>query len=126
MEGTHPMYYDKRWDRPLEVTPLQPPEKWRLILRKAAAMFEGDARWVQGCFHDGGDAYCAVGAINVAAGFNPADGKFTNDLRRVYAALAKQIGHAGLSGSGFIWGWNDSPGRTKGQVIPTLRSAAEQ
>src|SRR5258708_15776269 len=125
------MLYDKRWEHPSEVAPPtptnKPVEKWRLILRKAAAMFEGKARWIQGGFYGKErESYCAVGAINVAAGFRPAECPSTSDLRLVHAALAKQIGHARMGDARTIWHWNDASGRTREEVIAVLRAAAEQ
>ncbi len=116
------MYYDKRWDRHVEITPLQPPEKWRLILRRAADVLD-DARWIQGMPTDRAGGYCLLGAISLVAygrmcSFGP-----KSNARRAVEAVSRYIGEP----PDFrIWVWNDEPGRTKQEVIATLRAAAEQ
>jgi hypothetical protein len=132
------MLYDKRWDAEIPTT--VEPVDWREILLKAAELVEQG--WVQGSYQSS-DRYCAVGAISMAAtgdaygwsgqpnGFN-----FTDmHAREAANQLLQYVNRDNMWTRWFgrkhhypycnIVSWNDSPGRTKKQVVHAMRKAAD-
>jgi hypothetical protein len=104
------MLYDPKWEVSTETKPLEP---WQQLLLRAAEVIERDG-WIQGhAFqHDG---VCMVGAIARAGRGQqwPAGTQY----QKMLTALFPSTG-------GNMVRWNDTPGRTKQQVIDALRKAA--
>lgn len=88
------------------------------VLRQAADLIERTG-WCQGDIYELGEngilGYCAEGAIREVA--DKSGERF--DIRDLLA-----LAETGTDGDA-LYVWNDTPGRTKEEVIATLRRAAE-
>lgn len=82
------------------------------ILEAAAAKLDATG-WRQQSFGPQEGPNCAAGAILYCKAGTP----YLRDLALDY--LATQVGHG-------VIGWNDTPGRTIGEVTEALRRAAKQ
>lgn len=101
------MLKDPKWDRHEQQVTEEP---WRAKLRSAADSIERDGWW-NFCNNDyGGDVrgHCAVTAIGLHA-----------------EAKHRLADFLGVQREYGVSQWNDTPGRTKEQVISALRAAAE-
>jgi hypothetical protein len=96
------MLYDKKWEWQAKNKPA------RRILLGAAEIIE-QRGWCQGDFQDGNGRVCMLGAISISSVSSP-------------------MGEAGnaivLLGLKSVTQWNDTPGRTKEEVVARLRTAA--
>lgn len=101
------------------------------ILFAAAALIEPEGAWTQGYYARGrsgrpvrnkksATCFCALGAINVAAGNAP-----DNDARTPQRALEAVL-RDGRVDIFDVPEWNDTPGRTQAEVVAKLREAAEK
>lgn len=86
------------------------------VLLKTIALIE-EKGWCQGSYQKDGKV-CAKGGIRIACNWPLCDDSSYDDA---VAAVAKLIvGEVGNS----IISWNDTPGRTKNEVLAVLRQAA--
>ena len=97
------MLYDPKWEAPATTKP--PDDPGRALLLKAANMIETHG-WIQGAASNG-HGFCALGAICLTG----------ENYCAAIDALHRIVPQ--------IMDWNDAPGRTKEEVIATLRKAAE-
>lgn len=85
------------------------------VLLKAAEIIE-ERGWCQGSYNKETGEVCAKGGLRKAVGWPHQDGEgYYGALDALYT----------LIGAGTILSWNDTPGRTKSDVITALRQAAE-
>lgn len=108
------------------------------ILEAAADILETRG-WCQRRFHDADGAYCAVGSLLEAAGYyslnkEVADGASYQELLEkspVRRGLARQAAAAVsvpgklCRGASTLQFWNDTPGRTRGEVIDLFKNTAK-
>lgn len=87
------------------------------VLRAARALIDTPDKWCQGQFHKDG-AYCASGAIGVAAGVDIEVGCWF--CHPAWQALADTVNAAQ---SGGIGSWNDRPERTHADVLAAFDRA---
>lgn len=96
----------------------------RQIRDDAATLLE-TVGWCQGVFRKVGDkgveAYCMIGACREAAGYYAYDYDAAYADAAVAADLAAHAAHADASDAADAARWNDTPGRTKEEVIAALR-----
>ena len=102
----------ERSDRELEREGLDETAK---LLLKAAAVID-EIGWCQNGYTKHG-GYCIYGALDHAAGFDVGEGA-TNQV--VSQAAWRFIDAVKSS----VAGWNDTPGRTKDEVVAKLRAVA--
>src|SRR5258708_2082962 len=101
------MLYDKeRWDR--VGAPVREP--WQQVLLNAAELLERDG-WIQGCFGSRDGPKCLVGSMLY----------MTKELSPYFWEARTRLGERT---NGNPVGWNDTPGRTKEQVIALLYDCA--
>lgn len=101
------------------------------VLSKAADLIEPEGAWMQGAparRADGSAAYnvfehedvvcfCALGAIQKAAGSDPEYEPASEFFRtRILRAMGRNVSYAS---------WNDAPVRTQAEVVAKLREAAD-
>jgi hypothetical protein len=96
------------------------------ILTKAANII-GERGWFQGASVDpDGTGVCAVGAMRVAVGLNPLPDDYVpadeEDVDHASEEFVQWLGIYAMS----VVDWNDSPRRTKEQVITALRECAAE
>jgi hypothetical protein len=107
------MLYDPNW-KPTEIVL----EDWQKLLLEAAEILETRG-WIQGemCTDEG---FCTLGAIN-RAGYDVGN---TAPITTAILAVIAKIGAPPTMGPRAIARWNDTYGRTKEEVVHTLRDAA--
>lgn len=108
------MLYDPKWEKPLPTKP------WRKALWQAADYIETRGWWQPNVRSDGADSLCALLAISRVAGnaSNKAERMF---FRHIEPRWWMRIGRmASLA----IPVWNDTPQRSKEEVVHALRTAA--
>lgn len=86
------------------------------VLQDAAEVLEKEG-WTQDNYKDQ-YGYCALGSINMALGV--AATAMDSHQHLATAALEDVIG------TPFVATWNDSPGRTKDEVLDAFHAAAKQ
>jgi hypothetical protein len=112
------MLYDKRWEEKKPEIKIKTEEEWRTILLKAADILEKKG-WCQQHYSRRGH-YCALGAINKAAGFRPS-GASHLPYDPVAVAERMMILHLGHD----VAVWNDDLVDNAATVIATLRQVAK-
>lgn len=94
------------------------------ILARAKALVE--KKWVRKAYREG-DAYCAIGALEVAEGV--IDSRYRGKMALqypLYATLMKAMGKVDSSGKRpFIQVWNDASARTQQEVVCLFQTAIE-
>ncbi len=117
------MLYDKRWDKLEAAVELEP---WRQLLLEAADVIE-QRGWCRHTRMNSRGEVCAVGAILSARwGFDRLDwGSWYDDepTREAVLNLRARVASGTISGVG---GWNDTPDRTKDEVVAMLRDVAQK
>jgi hypothetical protein len=86
------------------------------LLRAAANILETKG-WYQGSFGNEEKGFCLLGSINVV---DTGEATWSTSPD---ANLAKEAIRV-VSGQRFLSRWNDSPGRTKSEVVSAMRKAA--
>lgn len=106
-------------DAPLQVVPFTAPSEETIcaFVREVKSTIER-VGWTQLRMGDYGMGFCILGAINIVAQRHPTHMSRMAHLLKV--RLADRIGTGDLSVENTIARWNDSPGRTKEQVINLL------
>lgn len=100
------MLYDPKWEAPTEIKPIEP---WRAILTRAANYID-EHGLCQGSFDNARGEVCILGALNI--------------VRAEPNAYQDAIDRfCEFTGEGPVH-WNDMPGRTKEEVVNTLREIA--
>ena len=98
------------------------------ILRRARALIANPRKWIKGAYtgriKGRGIGYCALGALNVAAGCQVDDQIVTKTNRvneqarfRAYLILGR------VAGVRHLPKWNDDPGTTHAQVLAAFDAA---
>jgi len=108
------MLFDPKWN-PIEIKI----EPWQKVLLDAANLLES-AGWCQNMMGDSFGRHCAIGAIHAVKCDD------LHSMANAACALSKHI-QTGFSRSKYIDipDWNDYRGRTKEQVIATMRKVAK-
>lgn len=86
--------------------------KARKLLNDAADLIEEEG-WIQGEEHNSG-GYCAIGALKRISG---------SEWPHITKAHIVAVGALSSRVASPIVDWNDAPGRTKEEVVNTLREA---
>lgn len=95
------------------------------ILDRAADLIE-ERGWNQGWYVNECGGLCAVGAMYTAAGVElPVGAEFPDIPDEVSNAVLRAFRVFGDHVKRLASAWNDAPGRTKEEVVSTLRAAAQ-
>ncbi|WIF20579.1 hypothetical protein SEA_JFLIX2_89 [Rhodococcus phage Jflix2] len=95
-------------------------------LRRAADLIEKHG-WIQGDYGDMSQGYCAIGALSRAALATASDGTYDGSLHLLEAAIPTTFPDNPNTWSGKfsrVVEWNDTPGRTREEVLQLFRKAA--
>jgi hypothetical protein len=110
------MFKDDRFEPKIEApVKLEP---WRQACLDGAEYIRQHG-WCQGTGIDGNKRVCLLGSLLVTVGYEAHFGFPSEWANKTYYQAATRLGHRGYDP-----GWNDSPNRTKEQVIVALEETA--
>lgn len=110
------MLYDPKWETPADIK-LEP---WQKILLDAADILER-GNWAQHALQTREDAHCAMGAMQIAHYGKIVNRRPTEQSQEFNAAITIANQVCGQP----LWMFNDTPGRTKEEVIDRLRETVK-
>lgn len=104
------MLYDPKWEAPVI-------DKTSTILHRAADLIE-QRGWCQNSLQDFKGRMCSIGAIQMAE----SNAKMTTQAA---VKLSNYIQKMNIDRWGLVANWNDAKGRSKEEVVATIRAAAD-